>query len=190
MIPKLVLLGPSGCGKTALVTRLVDKKFDVLEDSTIGCIFSRWRHDKDVAVDIWDTAGQERYMSITPIYFRNAQIIIFMFDASDLESIGKMGEFIMLLFNSGHGEGKKFVVIGNKIDNLKCSVDYIETEYKLNDIVQEYDFDLMKPYFISVKTGQGIDMVIDDLVGFVRGLEVIEKEKIKMDNYNRLNCCG
>lgn len=32
---------------------------------------------------IWDTAGQERFKSLTPMYFRDAQGIIFVFDITD-----------------------------------------------------------------------------------------------------------
>ena len=39
---------------------------------------------------IWDTAGQERFKSIAPIYFKDAQAVVLVFDLTDFESFEGM----------------------------------------------------------------------------------------------------
>lgn len=36
--------------------------------------------DRTVKFEIWDTAGQERFHSLAPMYYRNAQAAIVMYD--------------------------------------------------------------------------------------------------------------
>lgn len=37
-------------------------------------------------MDIWDTAGQEKYRSLLTLYYKNSDVIIIVFDASNKES--------------------------------------------------------------------------------------------------------
>ena len=39
---------------------------------------------------IWDTAGQERYDSLVGIYYRDASIVLMVYDCSNLESIERL----------------------------------------------------------------------------------------------------
>ena len=36
-----------------------------------------------IKFEIWDTAGQERYHALTPMYYRNANAAIIVFDVSN-----------------------------------------------------------------------------------------------------------
>lgn len=42
--------------------------------------------DRTVKYEIWDTAGQERFHSLAPMYYRNAQAAIVMYDIT--KSVG------------------------------------------------------------------------------------------------------
>ena len=37
-------------------------------------------------LNIWDTAGDERFRSIMPLYYRDAEIALLVFDLTDAES--------------------------------------------------------------------------------------------------------
>ena len=39
-----------------------------------------------IKFEIWDTAGQERYHALTPMYYRNANAAIIVFDVSNSTS--------------------------------------------------------------------------------------------------------
>jgi len=81
---KLVLLGESAVGKSSLVLRFVKDQFDDYRESTIGAAFLTQTICLDdattVKFEIWDTAGQERYKSLAPMYYRNANCAVVVYD--------------------------------------------------------------------------------------------------------------
>lgn len=83
---KLVLLGESAVGKSSLVMRFVKDQFDDYRESTIGAAFltQSIRLDPSTVVkfEIWDTAGQERYKSLAPMYYRNANCAVVVYDVT------------------------------------------------------------------------------------------------------------
>lgn len=38
--------------------------------------------DKVIKFEIWDTAGQERFHSLAPMYYRNAQAAVIVYDVT------------------------------------------------------------------------------------------------------------
>lgn len=42
----------------------------------------RKTEDKVIKFEIWDTAGQERFRSLSPMYYRNAQAAVVVFDVT------------------------------------------------------------------------------------------------------------
>jgi len=81
---KLVLLGESAVGKSSIVLRFVKDQFDSFRESTIGAAFLTQTISLDetttVKFEIWDTAGQERYKSLAPMYYRNANCAVVVYD--------------------------------------------------------------------------------------------------------------
>ena len=45
--------------------------------------------DYFVKFEIWDTAGQERYHALTPMYYRNANAAVVVFDVTNKTSFEK-----------------------------------------------------------------------------------------------------
>ncbi|CAO0792712.1 unnamed protein product [Mucor circinelloides] len=89
---KLVLLGESAVGKSSLVMRFVKDHFDEYRESTIGAAFLAQTVTLDdntiVKFEIWDTAGQERYKSLAPMYYRNANCAVVVYDITQAVSGG------------------------------------------------------------------------------------------------------
>ena len=44
------------------------------------------KNGEEIQLNIWDTAGDERFRSIMPLYYRDAQIALLVFDLTDPES--------------------------------------------------------------------------------------------------------
>ncbi|KAI7854825.1 ras protein [Circinella umbellata] len=90
---KLVLLGESAVGKSSLVMRFVKDHFDEYRESTIGAAFLAQTISLDdnttVKFEIWDTAGQERYKSLAPMYYRNANCAVVVYDITQASSLEK-----------------------------------------------------------------------------------------------------
>ena len=64
--------------------RFVKDQFDDYRESTIGAAFLTQTIALDenttVKFEIWDTAGQERYKSLAPMYYRNANCAVVVYD--------------------------------------------------------------------------------------------------------------
>jgi Ras-related protein Rab-5C len=62
----------------------VQDQFDDFRESTIGAAFLTQTISLDdnttVKFEIWDTAGQERYKSLAPMYYRNANCAVVVYD--------------------------------------------------------------------------------------------------------------
>jgi len=90
---KLVLLGESAVGKSSLVLRFVKDQFDDYKESTIGAAFLTQTISLDdntiIKFEIWDTAGQERYKSLAPMYYRNANCAVVVYDITQASSLEK-----------------------------------------------------------------------------------------------------
>lgn len=95
---KLVLLGESAVGKSSLVLRFVKDQFDDYRESTIGAAFLTQTVSLDaqttVKFEIWDTAGQERYKSLAPMYYRNANCAVVVYDITQTSSLDKAKAWI------------------------------------------------------------------------------------------------
>ena len=65
-------------------------------------------------LDIWDTAGQERYRSLIPLYYRNTDYALVIFDLTKKESYLESINWINQIINKS--EKCKIILIGNKSD--------------------------------------------------------------------------
>ncbi|KAI7904830.1 ras family-domain-containing protein [Cokeromyces recurvatus] len=116
---KLVLLGESAVGKSSLVMRFVKDHFDEYRESTIGAAFLAQTISLDdnttVKFEIWDTAGQERYKSLAPMYYRNANCAVVVYDITQASSLDKAKAWV----NELQRQADPNIVIalaGNKCD--------------------------------------------------------------------------
>ena len=44
-------------------------------------------------LNIWDTAGQERFHALGPIYYRDADGAVLVYDITDTDSFGKVNDY-------------------------------------------------------------------------------------------------
>ena len=87
---KILILGESSVGKSSLLTQYVDEKFMPSHMPTIGVEYKQKLIELEdsslLRVQIWDTAGTERFRTITPVYYRNVDGVLLVFDITDPES--------------------------------------------------------------------------------------------------------
>ena len=87
---KTVLIGESGTGKTSIIKRYCSGVFTDDSIATLGSSFQTKQitlSDKTkVKLEIWDTAGQEAYRSLNKIFYKDAKIIIFVYDITKATS--------------------------------------------------------------------------------------------------------
>lgn len=115
---KVVLLGDSGVGKSSLVLRFVTDTFKPYSDSTIGASYMTKLinfENKAYKYMIWDTAGQEKYHSLAPMYYRNTQIAIIVYDITQKHTFLTVKKWIKELQQKGPSD-VLIAIVGNKQD--------------------------------------------------------------------------
>ncbi|GMH85069.1 hypothetical protein TL16_g10113 [Triparma laevis f. inornata] len=66
-------------------------------------------------LSVWDTAGQERFHALGPIYYRDADGALLVYDITDSESFTKVRKWVKELRKIVGGD-INIVIAGNKID--------------------------------------------------------------------------
>ncbi|AOW03707.1 ras family-domain-containing protein [Yarrowia lipolytica] len=115
---KLVLLGEAAVGKSSLVLRFVSNEFQENKEPTIGAAFLTQKcnfPDRTIKFEIWDTAGQERFASLAPMYYRNAQTALVVYDITKPQSFIKARHWVSEL-KSQASPGIIIALVGNKRD--------------------------------------------------------------------------
>ncbi|KAL2181882.1 ras family-domain-containing protein [Thermothelomyces heterothallicus CBS 202.75] len=115
---KLVLLGEAAVGKSSLVLRFVNNDFQENKEPTIGAAFLTQKCNlptRTIKFEIWDTAGQERFASLAPMYYRNAQAALVVYDLTKPTSLIKAKHWVAELQRQA-SPGIVIALVGNKLD--------------------------------------------------------------------------
>ena len=116
---KVVMLGEGRVGKTSLLHRFLKSEFDENCPSTVKANMyanSRMEVNGQIAdVAVWDTAGQEKYHALGPIYYRDSDGAVLVYDVTDKDSFAKVRVWLREL-HQVVGDRIAVVVVGNKID--------------------------------------------------------------------------
>ncbi|KAF3181974.1 hypothetical protein TWF788_006433 [Orbilia oligospora] len=115
---KLVLLGEAAVGKSSLVLRFVNDDFQENREPTIGAAFLTQKCNlpsRTIKFEIWDTAGQERFASLAPMYYRNAQSALVVYDLTKASSLAKAKHWVAELQRQA-SPGIVIALVGNKLD--------------------------------------------------------------------------
>ena len=115
---KVVLLGEGRVGKTSLVLRFCRDTFTEGQPPTIqaSCLERALRlGDRTVNLVIWDTAGQERFHALGPIYYRDADAALLVFDITDTDSFKRIQGWVREL-RKMVGSEILLTIAGNKLD--------------------------------------------------------------------------
>lgn len=183
---KVVLIGDSFVGKTCLVTRRCKGTFDLANEQTIGARFdpiSQVVSDGSVvSLQIWDTAGQEKYRSLGPIYYRQANCGIFVFDLTDRRTFVGLEEWIKV-FRETAGPSVPIVIVGNKNDREDACVDCSEAE----DFAKQYD----APFFeTSAKNGSNVEFMFQKVADMAhKASTAVCRKRPPESDTERSSCC-
>ncbi|XP_074035720.1 uncharacterized protein [Leptinotarsa decemlineata] len=118
IVGKVVVLGYQGVGKTATVTRYVENTFTENNAPTVGASFFSVKiklEDHLVTLQIWDTAGQERFKAMAPMFYRNANAALLVFDITSASSFESMQSWVQEVKRNVE-ETMVLCVVGNKTD--------------------------------------------------------------------------
>jgi len=115
---KIIFVGNANVGKTSIASRFINGTFSNILEPTVGAAFS----SKEVELNgvkctfnLWDTAGQETYRYLVPMYYRNADIAVIVFDLSNQSSFNDVETWVEDV-KKNVGESIVFLLCGNKCD--------------------------------------------------------------------------
>ena len=131
---KAVLLGESGVGKTSIIAQFTSGKFDPdcvtsLSAQFISKTIEFENLQKAIKFDIWDTAGQEKYRALAKIFYKDAKVIILVYDITDKRSFDEVKSYWYEMVKSNADSDAMIAIVANKND-LYDSAQVSEEEAK------------------------------------------------------------
>ena len=159
---KVVLLGESGVGKTSIINQFISKKFNPKMSTSVSAQFTSKimefpEQKRTLRFDIWDTVGQEKYRSLTKIFYKDAKIIIFVYDITTEYSFNALQTYWYTETVDNTDGEPIYAVCANKYDLYDKAVVKTEDGKKFADKI--------KAIFqnTSAKSDTGINILFENL---------------------------
>ena len=112
-------------------------------------------------LSIWDTAGQERFHALGPIYYRDADGALLVYDITDAESFSRVQRWVQELRRTV-GDDIAVAIAGNKADlERQRAVAAEEAEAYAQRVGATH-------FLTSAKADRGIGAVFEDLAARMR----------------------
>jgi small GTP-binding protein len=177
---KIIIVGDSMVGKTSLARRHAFDSFDDKMLSTVGMdrLMTNVRVGNTIIeLSLWDTAGQEQFASLTPMYSRDAAVCLLVAAINDSTTCCHLLRWKEILIEGGV-QGP-FIVAFNKCDSIASDSDIRLTAQ------MTYRQHFKEIYFVSAKTGEGIDNLFQGI-----GLATMAQARVETPAEQQLNLAG
>ena len=190
---KITFVGDAGVGKTSLIEQLINRKFSQEVPSTIGggnFIKRITINQKKCQLSIWDTAGQERFRSLSKIYLKNSNIVIYVYDITKRETFDNITKNWTHIIHDLLGDNDIiFGVFGNKSDMYSFDNVGFDNGKNLAEEINGFFFET---------TAQNYDNIMEAIRKLVNEYIIKygdindKKDKIVLNDENNKNngCCG
>lgn len=176
---KIAIVGDSGVGKTCIINRYTTEHYIEKTPSTMASYLQKFidRGNKKIQLDIWDTAGQEKFRALGKHFYKDAYIIILVYDICVQESFENLKS---IWYEDIKKQGEKYTVlavVGNKCDRYEeeGGVDEDEARKFAEEIKAHF-------VLVSAKNGDNINNLFDQVVDAYLGPEFQEKAKEVLDD--------
>ena len=117
---KTILLGEQAVGKTSLIKSTIGVDFKEDPNPTLVSTYVEKHYNINgikYLMKIWDTVGMEKYRSFTKIFYKNSNIIIFVYDITRQKTFDELEYWINEVQNNIENFHVK-AIVGNKTDLL------------------------------------------------------------------------
>jgi len=104
-------------------------------------------NDRSIKFEMWDTAGQERYRALAPMYYRNADAAVLVYDITDPESFSSLRSWYQEL--QKNVPNCIILLAGNKLD-----LDRAVPRESPEEFAKEHQCPLLE---VSSKTGERVE---------------------------------
>ena len=177
---KVTLIGGTAVGKTCLIRRFSDDIYVENPPSTSGGSYSEkciTIDDKNIHLNLWDTAGQERFRALGKHFYKDAYIIILVYDISQKSTFQEIKD---VWYPNVKQNGEKYTVlalVGNKSD-------LYEEEQVTESEAKEYAKEINAIFMlVSAKNGDNVNNLFEDVIrkylgdDFVKKVDEMKKDK-------------
>ena len=117
---KTILLGEQAVGKTSLIKSTIGVDFKEDPNPTLVSTYVEKHYNINgikYLMKIWDTVGMEKYRSFTKIFYKNSNIIIFVYDITRQKTFDELEYWLNEVQNNIENFHVK-AIVGNKTDLL------------------------------------------------------------------------
>lgn len=87
---------------------------------TIGGVYHRKEvplsKGGSITLHLWDTGGEERFRAMAPLYYRDANAAVLVYDVQDPKSLDSLNYWLKELNDKVKSEGMVLCCAGNKCD--------------------------------------------------------------------------
>lgn len=185
---KVCLVGNTGVGKSSLVDKVVYNRKSENTRATIGAAFNVLFTDEN-KYEIWDTAGQERYRSLAPMYYRDSDIIILVFDLTSIESLKSLTSWQSEIMKIN--DTAQIIVIGNKSDMYQKQIKHNQNMIN-KEMIEKYVSEISCVKYIETNIyDTSTNNILDEMENIAEMQNKIRKNKksnnistVKIDNGN------
>lgn len=171
---RVVLCGDSCVGKSSLVNCIHGTSFieDYKPTNIVNFVSYEVPIDQENqnVVNLWDLCGQKSLKDQLEFYFKNVDVVVFMFDSTNLNSFESLNFWISSADTNDALTKATYVVVASKIDLPERAVQKDQAEAWAQMHRAEY-------YEISSKTQEGIDQLLSRFSQLC-----IEKQKQRMED--------
>jgi len=143
------------------MAQFIENKF---EEEFVSSLTTQYRRKKiqlvsgeDVTFDIYDTAGQEKYRAIAKLYYKNARVVILVYDITDIKSFEAMKNYWYEQVKDIQTENLILAIAANKSD-------LYEERQVQNETGEEFAKSINAIFVeTSAKNDSGIDKLFENI---------------------------
>ena len=171
---KVIFVGDSSVGKSCIINRYINNSFSNLVEVTLGCnslLKTITIDNYNIKFDIWDTAGMEKFRSLNAQFYKDANIVILVYEIINLNSFNSIKNYWYKDIIENSNKNIILGLIGNKSDL------YLDKEEVSEEEARNYAKEINAIFKLtSALNGNGINELF----------EILAKEYIKKYKNNML----
>lgn len=161
---KVIIVGDANCGKSSLIKRFTSSSFDLDYHPTVDVDYETKYFDVlDVgySVGFWDAPGEERFKQIVQSYYKNANVIVVVFDLTRPSTLMNANKWMKETLAANIKTDPIRFLVGTKSDLLsRKTLEGLEAH--ANHVAQEMDAE----YFsVSSKDGTEVNNLFKRFTG-------------------------
>lgn len=153
---KVLIVGDANCGKSKLIKRFTSSSFDEDYKPTLGVVLEQKYFEvleNGYNVGLWDVPGEEKFRQIFQSYYKNANVIVVVFDLTRPSTLLSAARWMRDTLAANMSSDPLRFLVGTKSDLLsKRALESLEDHASL--MAQELDAEF---FAVSAKDGSEVN---------------------------------